>query len=219
MCDSAVSLEQLDTLKQIERLLLSVATLPFEDVTVSIGATTPYVLDYRNRNYLYILSPVSLRLSVEDIAIISVPANQWTELCYQEGQRIFAPDNATALQFLIRATNSPMNVLPPTGSHVGLVYPAYSGNPTATANAAADTLFKWGTNGLTQVQHLVIQNNSGQNFFYAFDQDSTASTGQIYTLVNGGIIFWDRAVTVLHNSSASSVSYGGQTGVTIEGFL
>ena len=182
MCDKDISLEQLDTLKQIERLLLSVATLPFEDMTVSISSTQPYLLDYRNRQYLYILSPVSLRLSVEDIANITIEANTWTELCYQEGQRILAPDNTTALQFLVRATNSPLNVLPPTGPHVNLAETAYSGNPTATANAAANTQFKWGTTGNRQIQHLVIQNNSGQNFFYAFDQDSTVSTNMVYVL-------------------------------------
>ena len=219
MCDSVVSLEQLDVLKQIERLLLSTAILPFEDQTVTISATVPYTLDYRSRSYLYILSTTSLRLSVEDVAIVPIVANVWTELCFQEGQRLFAPDNTAAVHFLVRATNTPLNVLPQSGFHVGIAEPAYSGNATATASSGVDTPYQWGTNGTRQVQHVVLQNNSGQSVFYAFDQSTTVTTNQIYTLATSDTIFWDRAVTVLHLSSATSVNFGTLTGLTVEGFL
>ena len=118
---------------------------------------------------------------------------------------------------------NPIYNVDPTGQPVyaqavGSALAAFSGNPTQTAAAGADTSYKFGSAGTTSFNHGVIQNNTGSNIFYAFDQSTTVSTNMVYVLATGQTIFWDRAGTVLHFSSAAQQNFGGQTGITVEAF-
>lgn len=213
-------MEHMDTLRQIERLLVAQTAEPDIDVTIAISNIQPYKIEYAGRKHLYLLSNASVTVTVEDIATINVPSNTWTDISFQEGQRIFYPAGGTTTSaFLVRATDHILPTYPTSGPRVGIAVTPYASNPTQTASAGADTVFKWGTNGTTQVQHASIQNNTGSNIFYAFDQSTTVSTDAVYVLVNGAVVFWDRAVSVLHFSSAAQQSFGGTTGITVEGFL
>jgi hypothetical protein len=93
----------------------------------------------------------------------------------------------------------------------------YGSNPSATG-IGTDVLFKWGTAGITQVNHVSIQNNTAANVLYAFDQDTTTSGHKVYTLAAGQAVFWDRAVTTLHFQTAAAQNFGGTAGITVEGF-
>ncbi len=219
MCEK-IQLQQLDTLQQIERLLLADTDHEDEDQSVLITSVNPYVVDYKGHSRVYLLSQITAVLQVEDLATITALANTWTDISFDEGSQVKYSDGGTAgATFTVRATDSRYPNTQNSGPMVGLAHPAYPSNPTQTAAGAADTVYKWGTNGTRQVQHAVIQNNTGANISYAFDQSSTVGTNQIYTLATGNIIFWDRAVTALHFSSAAQQSFGGASGITVEGFL
>jgi hypothetical protein len=220
MCDK-IQLQQLDTLQQIERLLLAQTTHPSEeDQSVLITSVNPYRLDYKGHNYVYITSQITANLSVEDLATVTALANTWTDISFQEGSQLKYADNGiTGATFTVRATDTRLPTDQRSGPMVGIAAGAYPNNPTQTAAAGADTLYNWGTNGTRQVQHTVIQNNTGSNISYAFDQSTATGTNQIYVLATGSTIFWDRAVTTLHFASAAQQSFGSSSGITVEGFL
>lgn len=95
---------------------------------------------------------------------------------------------------------------------------AYGSNPNQTAAAGADTQYKFGSAGTTSFNHVVGQNNSSVNVFLAFDQSSVTSGDAIYVIALGQLFAFDRNGTVLHFSSASQVTFGGQSGITVEAF-
>jgi len=84
--------EQLDTLKQIERLLLSMAIHEPIDRVIQISANVPYVINYLERRHCYIWLPsTSLSLSFEDYGTGTVSAQIWVNLGMPQGIRVFAP--------------------------------------------------------------------------------------------------------------------------------
>lgn len=94
---------------------------------------------------------------------------------------------------------------------------AYGSNPAAlTANT--DYSFKWGTAGTTQVNHIMIQNNSGTTI--NFDLDVAATAGSP-TLANGSTIFFDVQATAVHLLSTGTPNVNGATGnnVVVRGWL
>ena len=220
MCSDEQHRDQMIQLKQIENLLWAASLRPDEDKTVFISSVQPLMINYHHRRRLYLTATISAYITVEDIATIFVPANTWTDIGYQEGIRIFYPGNGvTGADFFVRATDRKLETRPRTGDYVGTPLAPYPGNPTQTAAAAADTLYHFGPQGTTQASHFVMQNNTGSSLSYAIDQDSTASTSQVYTLANLGFIAWNRVVTTLHFSSAAQQTFGGTAGITVEAFL
>jgi hypothetical protein len=96
MCDELLARarhhEQLDTLKQIERLLMSTAYHPPIDDVFQISSTKPYVLDYQERKHVFLWLPsTSLTLSFEDYGTGIVSAQVWVNIGMPVGIRIFAP--------------------------------------------------------------------------------------------------------------------------------
>jgi len=203
------------TEKLLQRILDAVDNNDNIDSTYSISASQPLIIDYKERKYLFVRSSTNFTLSLEDIGSLPVPANTWVNLSYQQGIRLVPSVAATVL---VRATD---NYIHPdrVPSAVGSAIAAYSGNATQTATGAADTPFKFGTNGNTVVSHCVIQNNTGSNITYAFDQSATVSTNMVYILATGQTIFWDRSFTALHFSSAAQQNFGGASGISVEAFL
>lgn len=201
--------------KLLAQIVEAVTSEDFMDATYSITTSQPLVLDYKERTYLFVRSPSAFVFTLEDLGSLPVAANVWVNLGYQQGIRLYPSASVTVL---VRATDTYIfpDLMPPS---VGSAVAAYSGNPTQTAAGAADTLYKFGAGGLTTISHCVIQNNTGSSITYAFDQSSTVSTNMVYTLANAQTAFWDRAVSVLHFSSAAQQSFGGTSGITVEGFL
>lgn len=105
MCDKDISLEQLDTLKQIERLLLSTASLPPEDQTIQLSATRPWEVDYRERKHIFLWVPSSTVISMEDYGSLTISATTWLNLGLPSGVRIFAPSASNTVPIMIRCTN------------------------------------------------------------------------------------------------------------------
>lgn len=83
----------------------------------------------------------------------------------------------------------------------------YASNPTAlTANT--DAAVKWGASGTTQVNHVLIANNTTTNINYRLDAATTAGSDVI--LPNGKMIL-DIPVTALHLQSAAASNINGTT--------
>lgn len=136
----------------------------------------------------------------------------WTQLDYPPQTLISTADGNSypvIMSFRDDALND--NLIPAISS---AVTPAAT-NPAQTAAAGADTSFTWNE----VVNHVSIQNNTAASVFYAFDQSSVTAADAIYVLAAGQAAFWDRKCTVLHVSSAAQQNFGGQSGITIEGFV
>lgn len=66
------------------------------DQTIMIGANVPFVVDYKQRRHIYIWSPTSISLSIEDYGTGTIPAQQWINIGIKAGTSIFAPTFTTA---------------------------------------------------------------------------------------------------------------------------
>ena len=199
----------------LRRIAESVERQGYQDITATISGAKPLIVDYRERRFLYLRSSVAFILTLENVGSLPVPPNTWVNVGFDQGARLTP---STSVTVLIRATDD--YIYSDRGvPSVATSLTAYSGNPTQTATAGADTLYKFGANGNTTFSHCVIQNNTGISINYSFDADSTVSTNMVYVLPTTQIVFWDRAATVLHFSSASQQSFGGSSGIAVEAFL
>lgn len=84
--------------------------------------------------------------------------------------------------------------------------PLYPSNP-ATTGVSTDVAIKWGQNGNTAINHLLISNNTTTNVNYELDAPTTAGSdilapGQKLWLDVGGTL-------VVHLQAGSSVNVNG----------
>lgn len=209
--------ERLAALELLTANLLKVQLQAREpiDTTIFLSNTKPYLVDYRNRKHIYLLSPQGFVVSVQDLGQVTVPGNTFTLFDLPPGLRcyIVAP-TGPALPIFVRCTDELLPEISPSQT-VGIAATPAPTNPTQTAAAGADTSYSW----TERVSHVAIQNNTAAAVFYAFDQSTTVAGNQVYVLAAGQLAVWDRQCSVLHVSSAAQETFGGQTGVSIEGFL
>jgi hypothetical protein len=183
------------------------------DFTLFLSSTLPYVIDYRNRKHLYLFSAQGIILQCEDIGIVTVPANNFLLFDLPAGLRcaLVAPTGKVAV--FVRATDELLPEISPS-QQVGIAATPSTSNPTATG-IGTDVQYTW----TQRVSHVTIQNNTAASVFYAFDQSAIAAGNLIYTLATGQIVVWDRQCSILHLSTAAAQNFGGQTGITVEGFV
>jgi len=94
---------------------------------------------------------------------------------------------------------------------------AWGSNAAATA-ATTDYAFKWGAGGTTQVNHVMLQNNTGANI--QFDIDTAANAGSP-VLATGQTLFLDVQMTALHLYTAGIQNVNGNSGsnIVVRGWL
>ena len=81
----------LDALQTVVRELKEIIVgRPDLGKQVPMSSTIQYILDYRERYFVYIISPVALTLSIEDYGTLSVAPNNPVSLPYPPSTRIFA---------------------------------------------------------------------------------------------------------------------------------
>lgn len=107
--DKHITLEH-QTLKQDMDAIKKLLELAMEirdpiDKTVYISATQPLVIDYQERNKVYLFATVALTLSIEDLGTINLPANTWLDVSFPRGYRIFAVGQVTSVPVFVRATD------------------------------------------------------------------------------------------------------------------
>lgn len=77
--------------------------------TVMISATTPVVLDYRDRKFVFIYSANSLTLTLEDLGTIALAANAWVNISFQPGMFIYAQSQVANVPVFICCTDDKPN--------------------------------------------------------------------------------------------------------------
>ncbi len=151
------------SLQDIHRLLMIKPTI-YEDETVFISTTKPWILDYKGYHYVYVFSSSTFRLVAEDLGGIHVIANVWTPVNLQEGLKLTVANNSYT--FLARATNDFYNV-----GNTGSGKP----NHAISANSTNDTNVKTSPG---RVYGLSISNvNASARFFKLYDKASTPVVG------------------------------------------
>lgn len=88
-------------LDQLKKLF---AYRPPIDETYRISATQPLVVDFQERKHLFIFSANALVLTVEDIGVLTVGANIFTNISFQQGMRL-TPVQTTPVTVFVRATD------------------------------------------------------------------------------------------------------------------
>lgn len=192
----------------------------YHDEPAQIGLNIDYVLQYFNRTYCYCYSNTAFTLKISNGAQQNVPANVWTLINYPQGSHltVLGGSDAAPINCIIRSCDVPLTNASGTFPTVGAPITPWTGNPTQTAAAAADTVFAFGPGGDTPFNHFYVQNNSGANITFSVDKDSTASTTPIIVLATGQLYTADRTGTALHFNSAAQKSFQGAGGITVEAF-
>ncbi len=97
-------------------------------------------------------------------------------------------------------------------------YVAAYGSNAANTTGGSDYSFKWGASGNTQVNHIMLQNNTGANINY--DLDTSTSAGSP-VLATGQTIFLDVQTSTLHLQSASNQNVNGTSAsnIVVRGWL
>jgi hypothetical protein len=209
-----------------QRILLNLlyqdtlTTRQYHDEPASLGLTVDYELKYFNRTYCYCYSNTAFTLKISNGAQQNVPANTWTLINYPQGSHltVLGGSDTAQINCIIRSCDVPLANASGSFPSVGTPLTPWSGNPTQTAAAAADTVFTFGPNGNTPFNHISIQNNSGAAVTFAIDKDSTAATTPVYVLTTGQLYVADRTGTALHFNTAAQKSFQGAGGITVEAF-
>jgi hypothetical protein len=125
------------------------------------------------------------------------------------------PANITQVSWSAIAVGS--NAIPVLNTAATGYVSVYGSNPSTTGSAT-DVAFKWGAGGTTQVNHLMIQNNTAINV--SWDLDVATSAGSPI-LTPGQAIFLDVQTTALHLQAASSQNINGTSAnnIVVRGWL
>lgn len=107
---------------------------------------------------------------------------------------------------------------PAAGAILSSALTPWTSQPTQTITGAADTVLKFGSDGTAPFTHFSIQNNGTINFAYSIDANSTVADAKVYVLAPGQVAYVDRSGSTIHCHTATQVSFGGDTGITIEAF-
>lgn len=200
----------------------------FNDLPTYIGSTVGYIVDYGEYKYLYVLCASAITLNGSNGTTIAVTANQWVNINLPRGTvlTVSGGSDVSPTYVWVRRCDVPLpgfivasvSNTASVSLAVGSALSAYPSNPTQTAAAGADTVYNFGSAGTTKFSHVMGQNNTGVNILLAFDQSTTVSGNEVYTIAPTQFFTFDRNGTTLHFSSASQQSFGGTTGITVEGF-
>ena len=76
-----------------------------QDATFNISSTIPVVIDYKNRDRVFIISSQALTLTIEDIGTIGLSANTWQDISFPAGIRIYASGQTSPVKVFVRATD------------------------------------------------------------------------------------------------------------------
>src|SRR3954466_5157023 len=109
------------------------------------------------------------------------------------------------------------NAVPVLNSAATGYVAAWGSNPAALTSAT-DYSFKWGAGGTTQVNHILLQNNTASSLNW--DLDATA-TGGSPTLASGQTLFLDVQTSTLHLFQAGTPNVNGTASgnIAVRGWL
>lgn len=103
---------------------------------------------------------------------------------------------------------APGNAAVPMLNSAATGYVAAYGSNAAALTSSTDYAFKWGAGGTTQVNHIMLQNNTAASINW--DLDVAANAGSP-TLAAGQTIFLDVQTTALHLFQAGTPNVNGSS--------
>ncbi len=75
------------------------------DTQVPISSTMPYTINKFDRKFMYFFSPIPFTATVEDLGIVNIPANTWTDMTFGDSIRVFAQGQSSIIYVLARCTD------------------------------------------------------------------------------------------------------------------
>lgn len=216
MCSDDQHKETMQSLAAIEKCLQRRGD-DYQTVPVSDAQT--FVVDYKDRHYLFVWSTVALTLDAGSRGTFSLPAESWTQLALQPNIQVKTSGyGTTATQITLLATDNLINpyVMASTSSSGAGLALESGGNLAAIETVVSKLIFDGNQylkttilNGTNQVN---VAPNGGMYFTQATNNASVptgagntvvkASPGSIATLVvttagtgTGNVLIYDNAST------------------------
>lgn len=179
MCDEKTTQAQLKSLEAIEECLKNFIRKPI-DTMIELSATKPYVIDYRDRKYIFLYSTNALTLTLEDVGTLSISANVWTNLCFPDGLRVFASNESTTVPVLIRCTDEIYSV----DTSTSITFPS---TQSVTFPSPQDiNLVQSGGVAISATNPLITQ--TATTAFILDGQSFMASCGNLVTSTNANVV-------------------------------
>lgn len=170
----------------------------FVDTTVPLSSAVEYELDYRERTYLFLYTPVALTIATSDGNSLTMTPNVWNNISFHRGLKLFLPaiSASTPVYATIRASDELLS-LPVTISSAGnnlgfvviqnglgnitpsnpLAVDAVASNNMAIAPGAATTVIKNAPGSLISI----VVNAAGTTGFTIFDNAAAGAGNALYT--------------------------------------
>jgi hypothetical protein len=113
---------------------------------------------------------------------------------------------------------STQKAITPAAAAAQTGYVAAYGSNVAALTANTDASFKWGASGTTQVNHVMLQNNTTINILWDLDVATSAGSP---LLAPGQTIFFDVQTTALHIQANGTPNLNGTSSgnIVIRGWL
>ena len=102
MCTDDQHRQKMAALRDIHEILIGREPI---GATVQISATTPYIIDYKERKHLFIFSATSLTLTLEDLGNFALPSGQWVNMGFSTGTRVYASGQSSNVPLFVKCTD------------------------------------------------------------------------------------------------------------------
>lgn len=116
---------------------------------------------------------------------------------------------------------APGNNAVPTLNSAATGYVSAYGSNAAALTANTDFLFKWGASGTTQVNHIMIQNNSSVNLLWDLDTATSAGSPVLSNTLGQNTLFLDVQTSTLHIQANGTPNVNGTSSgnIVVRGWL
>jgi hypothetical protein len=186
--------DKMRVLDRIEKAIRNlVETRPKLYQYAVISSSVPYIVDYRNRKFIYLYSASTFTVVVPSLGNVNIIGQAWNNISFDTSLYLYTTSSASTPILVLCTDDSVSSGDPGSSSPSSNTATPNPANATSTG-VGVDTVFSWGS-GTQQVNTLYIQNKTITPLWYDFDQ--AASHGSFF-LAPGDLQVWQRPLTVLH---------------------
>ncbi len=106
MCSDEQHAAQLALLASIYAKLCESDPLPTEQ-TIMLSATAPFVVDYRGYKHIFcwVANSLPLTLTLDDLGQFPLAVNEWNNISFPAGTKLYAKGQAATVPVFVRWTN------------------------------------------------------------------------------------------------------------------
>lgn len=102
MCTEQQHQAMMLAFKRLEEI--AIGRTPVDNI-VMISSTQAYIIDYRDRRHIFVWSPNTLTLTIEELGIVTIPQETWVNLGFTTGMKVFASGQASSVPIFVRCTD------------------------------------------------------------------------------------------------------------------